>query len=155
MEKIGRNDPCPCGSGLKYKRCCADKDEQLKRAERVASNARLQQEDARMDAALKGELDEYRRYMQASGSVAALIHAGKLDEAEVAARKLIEDFPDAPDGFDRMGAICEARGDPQGAARWYRRVIDFIRQHPQHYSEKDSKPFHRLIQMLDPAAAAH
>ena len=21
-EKIGRNDPCPCGSGLKYKRCC-------------------------------------------------------------------------------------------------------------------------------------
>jgi uncharacterized protein len=21
-NKIGRNDPCPCGSGLKYKRCC-------------------------------------------------------------------------------------------------------------------------------------
>ncbi|RCX20709.1 SEC-C motif-containing protein [Fontibacillus phaseoli] len=21
-EKIGRNDPCPCGSGLKYKKCC-------------------------------------------------------------------------------------------------------------------------------------
>jgi uncharacterized protein YecA (UPF0149 family) len=21
--KIGRNDPCPCGSGQKYKRCCA------------------------------------------------------------------------------------------------------------------------------------
>ena len=20
--KVGRNDPCPCGSGLKYKRCC-------------------------------------------------------------------------------------------------------------------------------------
>ena len=19
---VGRNDPCPCGSGLKYKRCC-------------------------------------------------------------------------------------------------------------------------------------
>jgi len=23
--KTGRNDPCPCGSGLKYKRCCADR----------------------------------------------------------------------------------------------------------------------------------
>ena len=23
--KIGRNDPCPCGSGLKYKRCCLGK----------------------------------------------------------------------------------------------------------------------------------
>ena len=25
--KVGRNDPCPCGSGLKYKRCCLDKKE--------------------------------------------------------------------------------------------------------------------------------
>jgi len=25
-EKVGRNDPCPCGSGLKYKRCCIDKE---------------------------------------------------------------------------------------------------------------------------------
>jgi SEC-C motif-containing protein len=24
--KIGRNDPCPCGSGKKYKKCCADKN---------------------------------------------------------------------------------------------------------------------------------
>ena len=24
--KIGRNDPCPCGSGRKYKRCCIGKD---------------------------------------------------------------------------------------------------------------------------------
>jgi preprotein translocase subunit SecA len=21
-EKVGRNDPCPCGSGKKYKKCC-------------------------------------------------------------------------------------------------------------------------------------
>ena len=24
--KPGRNDPCPCGSGKKYKKCCLDKD---------------------------------------------------------------------------------------------------------------------------------
>jgi uncharacterized protein len=24
-SKIGRNEPCPCGSGLKYKKCCLDK----------------------------------------------------------------------------------------------------------------------------------
>jgi preprotein translocase subunit SecA len=23
--KTGRNDPCPCGSGKKYKKCCLDK----------------------------------------------------------------------------------------------------------------------------------
>ena len=22
VKKIGRNDPCPCGSGKKYKKCC-------------------------------------------------------------------------------------------------------------------------------------
>jgi ribosomal protein S21 len=22
LEKLGRNDPCPCGSGLRFKRCC-------------------------------------------------------------------------------------------------------------------------------------
>ncbi|MFF2092741.1 SEC-C metal-binding domain-containing protein [Paenibacillus sp. NPDC058174] len=27
MKKLGRNDPCHCGSGLKYKKCCIDKDE--------------------------------------------------------------------------------------------------------------------------------
>jgi len=25
-DKIGRNDPCPCGSGKKYKKCCIDKN---------------------------------------------------------------------------------------------------------------------------------
>src|SRR5262245_28970390 len=28
QKQVGRNDPCPCGSGLKYKKCCADKDDQ-------------------------------------------------------------------------------------------------------------------------------
>ncbi|MEW5946788.1 MAG: preprotein translocase subunit SecA [bacterium] len=27
VKKIGRNDPCPCGSGLKYKKCCARKEQ--------------------------------------------------------------------------------------------------------------------------------
>ena len=26
-KKIGRNDPCPCGSGKKYKKCCLGKDD--------------------------------------------------------------------------------------------------------------------------------
>ena len=25
-KKVGRNDPCPCGSGKKYKKCCLDKE---------------------------------------------------------------------------------------------------------------------------------
>jgi hypothetical protein len=26
-HKVGRNDPCPCGSGKKYKKCCMGKNE--------------------------------------------------------------------------------------------------------------------------------
>jgi len=26
MAKIGRNEPCPCGSGNKYKKCCMNKE---------------------------------------------------------------------------------------------------------------------------------
>ncbi len=26
MRQAGRNDPCPCGSGKKYKKCCEAKD---------------------------------------------------------------------------------------------------------------------------------
>jgi hypothetical protein len=32
MNNIGRNDPCPCGSGKKYKKCCIDKPSPIKLA---------------------------------------------------------------------------------------------------------------------------
>ena len=31
MSKISRNDPCPCGSGKKYKKCCGLKEQQARR----------------------------------------------------------------------------------------------------------------------------
>ena len=31
--KVGRNEPCPCGSGLKYKNCCALKSHRLTRTQ--------------------------------------------------------------------------------------------------------------------------
>ena len=30
MGKIGRNSPCPCGSGKKYKKCCEKKEAEMK-----------------------------------------------------------------------------------------------------------------------------
>lgn len=44
MRKPGRNDPCPCGSGLKFKRCCLTKREAVpgySREERGLGLARL------------------------------------------------------------------------------------------------------------------
>src|SRR5205823_5260501 len=28
LRNIGRNDPCPCGSGKKFKKCCIDRPEE-------------------------------------------------------------------------------------------------------------------------------
>jgi Zn ribbon nucleic-acid-binding protein len=41
MPKIGRNSPCPCGSGKKYKKCCLGKDERKEALrQRVAKMSR-------------------------------------------------------------------------------------------------------------------
>ncbi len=34
-REIGRNDPCSCGSGKKYKHCCALKPDRLSLATRI------------------------------------------------------------------------------------------------------------------------
>ncbi len=41
MAKIGRNDPCPCGSGKKYKKCCAGKNDVVLARRQAAVAARL------------------------------------------------------------------------------------------------------------------
>ncbi|HQN19897.1 MAG TPA: SEC-C metal-binding domain-containing protein [Syntrophobacteraceae bacterium] len=61
MAKIGRNAPCPCGSGKKYKKCCLAKDEEARRArleeqERKELLARKQAEEER--ALFEDEPDE-------------------------------------------------------------------------------------------------
>ena len=41
VTKLGRNDPCHCGSGNKYKKCCADKDDTERAAQLAAQRAAL------------------------------------------------------------------------------------------------------------------
>jgi hypothetical protein len=37
QKKVGRNDPCPCGSGKKFKKCCLNKLESNKEIQGVVS----------------------------------------------------------------------------------------------------------------------
>jgi hypothetical protein len=41
-RKIGRNDPCPCGSGRKYKKCCLLKNEELRRGSIIPPEVQMQ-----------------------------------------------------------------------------------------------------------------
>ena len=58
--KIGRNDPCHCGTGQKYKRCCEAKDNAARSAElsaqaaaRAAAYAAENAEETEQEAAAK------------------------------------------------------------------------------------------------------
>jgi hypothetical protein len=39
-EKVSRNAPCPCGSGLKYKHCCLTRDEERDRQQQELDQRR-------------------------------------------------------------------------------------------------------------------
>ena len=80
-----------------------------------------------------------------------LVGAGKLDEAEAAARDLLVRFPDVHDGWDRLGMVHEARGDSRQAADCYRKVIAFIRDHPDDYERSFEEVFVKLVDRLDPS----
>ncbi len=54
VVKIGRNDPCPCGSGKKYKQCC------LKKSQLAADGAESAQEQEKWLAAYP-KMDEQRK----------------------------------------------------------------------------------------------
>jgi tetratricopeptide (TPR) repeat protein len=145
MAKPGRNDPCPCGSGNKYKKCCLPKEEaveheqlakaEARRAERAAAHRlHLREVKAAIAARLSGTEDgDEDELTIASNAAADLVRAGKLDEAVQAARDLLVRFPEVHDGYDRLGMVYEARGEDQQAADCYRKVIAFVREHPDDY----------------------
>lgn len=51
MTKIGRNDQCPCGSGLKYKRCCLPKNQANQSAQLQPQKVSINDEVAKLQAA--------------------------------------------------------------------------------------------------------
>lgn len=73
--KIGRNEKCPCGSGLKYKRCCWVPPE-LRPQERTASFGSLSAEGQRIVIELQQRADEYRRKYGHVRPIIAIDHMG-------------------------------------------------------------------------------
>jgi hypothetical protein len=45
MSNLGRNDPCPCGSGKKYKKCCMSKHNVAFGEQLAASKSTKQHDD--------------------------------------------------------------------------------------------------------------
>ena len=114
MAKVGRNAPCPCGSGKKYKKCC------------------LLRQDGNTQTDVKPMrfIPVYTDLDQLSNSVVDLIAENKLDEAEAVSRRLLADFPDQIDGLDRLAQVYEARNEKEKAEQYYRKAADFAKSMP-------------------------
>jgi tetratricopeptide (TPR) repeat protein len=130
MSKIGRNAPCPCGSGKKYKRCCLHAHEAAA-AERAAAAAA--QAAAQLTPPVFACEHDDDGLDEASNRVVELVHAGQLDEAEQAARDLLTRYPDVHDGFERLAMVYEARGDRSQAAEYYRQALAFMEDNADGY----------------------
>ena len=82
----GRNDPCPCGSGKKYKKCCQDKS---------GSHSPTPAE---------------------CNQLIALFNAGHYPELESRARSLVGRYPDSGFAWKVLGAALQIQGKDSLAA---------------------------------------
>jgi tetratricopeptide (TPR) repeat protein len=154
--KTARNDVCPCGSGKKFKRCCLAKSQSASPAAatvNAATSDKSSKNSITRAAPGTGLPDIYwddDGLDDASNAVVDLIQARKLDEAERAALQLLEKYPGVPDGYDRLGMVFEARGNPKRAAEYYRAAVTFIEQHPSDYDDDALAYFLGRAKKLDP-----
>jgi len=100
-HKVGRNDPCPCGSGKKYKHCC-------------------EQSGAPIQTAPTGFLPQ-----QALRTAMAQHQSGNLPQAELLYKQVLQALPDQPDALHLLGLISKQKGDLKTAAQLMRKALNF------------------------------
>jgi protein O-GlcNAc transferase len=100
MTSLGRNDPCPCGSGKKFKQCCLGK-------------AALSTPPADAPA--------IRRSMQ---SALELHRAGQLAQAEALYRQILTQAPRHADALHFLGLIAHQCGRHERALELILRAIE-------------------------------
>ena len=99
-SKIGRNEPCPCGSGKKYKQCCEQTSDTPKQS--VPSNFNPQQ-------ALQTAMAQHQ--------------AGNLLQAESLYKQVLQTAPNQPDALHLLGLIAKQKGDLKTAAQLMRKAL--------------------------------
>src|SRR5574340_656887 len=96
----GRNDPCPCGSGKKYKKCCLSKFE---------SRAPVQSRQPKTDAAAPNGAMQGIAPAELNRLV-VLFNAGHHAELESQTRALLERHPDSGFAWKVLGATLQMQG---------------------------------------------
>jgi hypothetical protein len=139
--------PARGAAANKYKKCCLAKEEAVARERLAKAEARRAERAAETAAAYRLHLREVKAATRrASPAPRTLTNSPSrttpLPNSSVPAsstrpsrppRDLLLLFSDVHDGYDRLGMVYEARGENRQAADCYRKVIAFIREHPDDY----------------------
>lgn len=132
MAKIGRNDPCPCGSGKKHKRCCL-----------LASAASAVEMAAGPEARSPRPFHELcdcciERLDERADEVLDVLLAGRVDDAEALCHAFLRDFPGQAEGLDLLSMIFEERGHRERALELLRQASDIAHANDDYDAETRS-----------------
>jgi len=131
MAKIGRNDPCPCGSGKKHKTCCLKTGGPS--VARVVADAQPTSATHRAcDFCSDESVDELND--RADHILQELLES-RVDVAEALCHEFIRDFPDDAEGFDLLSMVFEERGQPERALELLRQASSIAHANPDYDEE--------------------
>lgn len=132
-QRVGRNEPCPCNSGKKFKRCCALR--------------------SRDDVVITWH-DDLDEILEISNRANDLVRAGRLGEAEAVCHELKRRWPDDISWRYRFAELHEARGESMLAAQHYRLAAEFARTHDG-FDDDAINEFLKDAERLDPSRHRH
>lgn len=112
MKKTGRNDPCPCGSGKKYKQCC-----QQATNTSVSSAPTLEMQ---IRQALQTAWTHRRQ--------------GNLSQAEAICHQIIQVSPKNADALNLLGALMMQDGRVDIATTYFNQAVRINTKNPEFYS---------------------
>lgn len=133
MNAIDRNGPCPCGSGRKYKKCCAWKDAATREADRKAAAGEAPGEtpaEEKFIAEIKPEVDaEVDRLLER-------LERGERPSAGARIMSLYARYPRYHITNYAMGVyVGLVKGDPVGAIPFFEKAVRLFPPLPEaHYN---------------------
>jgi tetratricopeptide (TPR) repeat protein len=132
----GRNDPCPCGSGKKYKKCCWGKDPVVRESAPTPSGW------DRLPPAERAQIEvDVDRLDDLSNEAGDAIKGRRYEEAEKICQELLREYPEIIDGHHRLGMLRHAQGRFQEAADHFTKVVAMIEEHPEGFDPQVPEMF--------------
>jgi SAM-dependent methyltransferase len=115
MEKVGRNDSCPCGSGKKYKQCCL-----LSKAGLTTSRGQASREPA-----VKAIGEDFTSSVDLNNLGLSQQNLGKLDDAVANYRKALLLRPNFAEAHYNLGNALNEQGRLADAVAAYQTALKF------------------------------